>query len=110
MAYSVIRGDYTKAEEYENKAIGSSRKIGFRNYETYAQGGLALYAYLPSGQWDRALEAANISLRLASETNIHNTAKPHVAIGLVNLFTGNLVGVRGAPQDSLLPSGEIQVG
>ncbi len=89
MAYSIIKGDYQKAEEYEVKALASARKVGFRNYETYAEGGLALYAYFPLGEWDKALEAANHSVEMASETSILNASKSHVVIGLVNLFRGN---------------------
>ena len=88
--YYHIKADYAKAKETYSKGIEYSRKIGYLNYEAFLGAELALYAYIPLGEWDKALEVANHSLRIGSEIGELHIPKSLIPLAVANLLKGNV--------------------
>ncbi len=89
--YTFIRADYVKTQEILERGIDYARRNFGLLYEAIMEAELALYAYLPLGKWDKALELANQSLRVSSEYGFKvNLSKALMALGVVNLFHGDL--------------------
>ncbi len=89
--YTFLRADYLKTQEILERGIEYSRRNYALLYESIMQAELAVYACLPLGKWEKAMDLANQSLRISSEYSIGvGLSKSLMALGIVNLFHGNL--------------------
>lgn len=88
--YHHIKSDYAKAKETYLKGVEYTRKIGFPNYEAFIEAELALYAYIPLGEWNKAMEVANHSLRIGSELGELHVPKSLTPLAFASLFQGNV--------------------
>lgn len=89
--YAFIRDDYAKTQEILERGIDYARRNSALHYEAIMEAELAVYAYLPLGKWDKAIELANHSFHVSSEYGFKvGLSKSLMALGVVNLFLGNL--------------------
>ncbi len=93
-ALSLVTADYGRAKQFFLKGLEYSRKSINLSYEAVIGGELALFAYIPLGEWDQALETANQGLRVSSERKDFAVSGGEMwallPAGVVNLLRGNL--------------------
>ncbi len=90
--YHHLYSDNVRSKEAYLKGLELAKKVGYLNYESFLEAELALYAYLPLGEWDKAIETASHSLRIALElgSELH-TAKSLTPLAVANLYRGNIM-------------------
>ena len=89
-AYSILKGDYKKAEDIYLKGIDYARRIGFPAYAEWMIGELGLYVYIPLGEWDKCEQKAVASLTVAQELGELYVMKAKLPLVFSNLYRGNL--------------------
>ncbi len=90
MALGLVRADYLRSKETSLDGIAYAKKLGQVFYEAWTQAALALYALIPLGEWDKAVETASNSLRIGSEIGELLTARPIIPMALVRLYRGEV--------------------
>ena len=88
--YSLLKGDYRKAEDIYLRGIDYARRVGFPAYSEWMAGELALYVYIPMGEWDECEKTALTSLTVAQELGELYLLKARLPLVFSNLYRGNL--------------------
>lgn len=90
LVYSVLKGDYKKAEDIYLKGMDYARRTGFPSFAVWMAGDLGLYVYIPLGAWDKCEQIALTSLTMAKEVGELFVAKAKLPLIFFNLYRGNL--------------------
>ncbi len=89
--YALVKYDHVKAKETYLKGVEYSRKIGYSLHEGVELAFLALYGYVPLGEWENALQAAGDSQPLFLQIGIGlGTGLSLVSLAVPTLFKGDI--------------------
>ncbi len=85
-----VMSDYSGAKEIFLNGVEYARKMGYLNYEALLEALLALHAYIPLGEWDKALEVGKHSLEMGSEAGEVYSAYCPIPVAVAYFFKGDI--------------------
>ena len=88
--YSILKGDYRKAEDTYLKGIEYARRVGFPTYAAWLAGELGLYVYIPLGELDKCEQTVLASLAVGQELGELYVLKTNIPLVFSSLYRGNL--------------------
>jgi len=88
--YSLLKGDYKKAEDIYLKGMDYARRVGFPAYAEWMAGELAHYVYIPLGEWNKCVQTALTCLTVAKEFGELWVLRAKLSLTFSNLYRGNL--------------------
>jgi len=88
--YSMLKGDYEKAEDIYLKGMDYARRVGFLAYGEWMTHELAHYVYIPLGEWDKSEQITLAGLPAAKELGELYIVRAKLPLVFVNLYRGNL--------------------
>ena len=88
--YSLLKGDYKKAEDIYLKGMDYARRVGFPAYGEWMVGELAHFVYIPLGEWDKSEQITLASLPVAQELGELYLLRAKLPLVFSNLYRGNL--------------------
>jgi len=88
--YSAIRGDYRRSMELLLEGIENAKRAVDLHFQAYLRGALALYAYLPLGEWEKCEKAAHEAIRLGRELGELYLIMPYNSLVFIACAKGEL--------------------